>query len=305
MSRFKIPNPKVVVLCILAATTFWFLNAMSKSYTTTISVPLKFNYDSKKFIKVSESASSFEVKVNGLGWDILLAYVGYNLEPCIYQVDQLKSDGTIQAATLYQEVSQTLHDLKVNYVLKKSLNTGLELKSSKSFDLTVDPKLIPIDALTELNGDIELNPSKINVEGPESDLEIDSIMLNSFYDITTSDSFFTAKVNIGKKFSRFCKISDSIIQIKAPVLKYYGREKSVKIDVLGARSKSAKINVPNVIVKFVELNSTEPYTFKKKDFYVNLSEWNPKDSTIAIKMNNLNLKGLDFEPKSVKFLGYE
>ena len=36
---------RVVALCILGATTFWFFNALNKQYATRINYPIEFLYD--------------------------------------------------------------------------------------------------------------------------------------------------------------------------------------------------------------------------------------------------------------------
>src|SRR5687767_8995754 len=45
-------NWKAVALCIFAATVFWLFNALNKSYTTNINLPLTFDYDQDSYIAV-------------------------------------------------------------------------------------------------------------------------------------------------------------------------------------------------------------------------------------------------------------
>jgi hypothetical protein len=48
---------KVVVMCLLAATTFWFLNALNKDYSTRITYPVRFEYDDSVYVPYQYSSS--------------------------------------------------------------------------------------------------------------------------------------------------------------------------------------------------------------------------------------------------------
>jgi hypothetical protein len=61
--RFNQRNWRAVVLCIFAATVFWFFNALNKTYTTNLRFPLSFDYDHENFVPVK--ALPRDVRING------------------------------------------------------------------------------------------------------------------------------------------------------------------------------------------------------------------------------------------------
>ena len=67
--RFNRRNWRAVVLCVFAATIFWFFNALNKSYTTNINFPLSFDYDRDNFVPVRNLPAQVRLNVTGNGWD--------------------------------------------------------------------------------------------------------------------------------------------------------------------------------------------------------------------------------------------
>jgi hypothetical protein len=68
--RFNKKNWKAVVLCIFAATVFWFFNALNKNYSTNINFALAFEYDQDRFIPMKSLPSTVRMNVTGSGWDL-------------------------------------------------------------------------------------------------------------------------------------------------------------------------------------------------------------------------------------------
>src|SRR3954468_23763656 len=74
--RFNRRNWRAVVLCIFAATIFWFLNALNKSYTTNLNFPLRFDYDKTNFVPVRSLPRQVRINVTGNGWDLFKQSTG-------------------------------------------------------------------------------------------------------------------------------------------------------------------------------------------------------------------------------------
>src|SRR5690606_2722030 len=82
ISRQKASNIKVVVLCVLAATTFWILNALNKdNYNTIVDQPIEFYYDREEYMAVEELPTNLKIEIYGNGWDLLRKYFKFNVIP--------------------------------------------------------------------------------------------------------------------------------------------------------------------------------------------------------------------------------
>ena len=68
----KTSNLKVVVLCVVTATTFWLLNALNKdNYTTVVNQPISLQFDPTEYMAVKDLPKEVKIQINGNGWDLL------------------------------------------------------------------------------------------------------------------------------------------------------------------------------------------------------------------------------------------
>src|SRR5687767_9682749 len=86
--RFNRKNWKAVVLCVLAATVFWFFNSLNKRYTTNITFPVTFDYDDENYIAVKPLPSSVRINVTGVGWDLFRRSLGIKIPPLVIPIDR-------------------------------------------------------------------------------------------------------------------------------------------------------------------------------------------------------------------------
>ncbi len=70
----KLRNDKQVIVflvCLFIATTLWFLNALSKDYTTIVSYPVKYINPPKNQFLANKPPSKFDLKVEAHGFTLL------------------------------------------------------------------------------------------------------------------------------------------------------------------------------------------------------------------------------------------
>src|SRR5688572_3026280 len=79
--RFNRKNWRAVVLCIFAATVFWFFNALNKTYTTNINFPVRFDFDQSNYVPVSSLPNDVRINVTGNGWDLFKRSTGVKAVP--------------------------------------------------------------------------------------------------------------------------------------------------------------------------------------------------------------------------------
>ena len=72
---------RAVTACVLAAGLFWQMNALNKTYTTHISLPLNWHYDSAHYVPLRPLPAALPVTVTGQGWRLLRANLGWGTHP--------------------------------------------------------------------------------------------------------------------------------------------------------------------------------------------------------------------------------
>ena len=163
-------NLKVVILCIIAATTFWFFSALNKTnYTTRIRYPLAFNYqeDSTTYL-LSELPEDITVQVTGGGWDLLKKSLRLNTPPVEVNLDTPTQTKYILGQSLAEQVSNNLDNLRLDYVVTDTLRISIDSLMTKNVMIELDNQSLRLAENYRLVSGISISPSRIEVRGPSS-----------------------------------------------------------------------------------------------------------------------------------------
>ncbi len=164
--RFNRRNWRAVVLCVFAATIFWFFSALNKNYTTNINFPLRFDYDQENFIPVKTLPQFVRINVTGNGWDLFKRSTGVKLIPVEIPLERPSDTKKIVGSTLPVFFSTQVEGLEVNFVLTDTLYLDLEPKRGRWLKLRLDSIDYNLKNGYGLASGISLMPDSIFIEGP-------------------------------------------------------------------------------------------------------------------------------------------
>jgi hypothetical protein len=169
--RFNDRNWKAVILCVVAATVFWFFNALNKSYSANIRFPIAFEFDEEKYIPVNDLPGHIRLNVSGLGWDLFRRSIGIKLPPLSIPLENPADVKKIVGASLPLLFSSQLEGLQINYVLTDTIHLQIDPKSTRMVYLKLDSVEQYLRENFGISGKILIEPGSIMVEGPKSLLE--------------------------------------------------------------------------------------------------------------------------------------
>lgn len=159
---------QVVVLCLIAATTFWFFNALNKNYTTKITYPISFEYDEKDLIVIGKLPNRISLNLTGVGWNFLRKTFWFNIEPLKIPLEHPEETKYITGNTLFSLVSDQMKGMKLNYVATDTLFLNIERRVEKKIPIVVDTHSIKIAQRFEMVSSIKIDPDSVVVSGPMS-----------------------------------------------------------------------------------------------------------------------------------------
>jgi hypothetical protein len=165
--RFNRRNWKAVVLCIFAATVFWFFNALNKSYTTNINFPLSFDYDRENFVPVRNLPAQVRLNVTGNGWDLFKRSAGVKIVPLEIPLERPSDTKKIVGNSLQRFFSTQVDGMELNFVLTDTLYVDLEPKAQRWIRLTMDSIQFNLKKGYGLVSDVTIKPDSILIEGPQ------------------------------------------------------------------------------------------------------------------------------------------
>lgn len=164
--RFNRRNWKAVVLCIFAATIFWFFNALNKTYTTNISFPLHFDFDAGTYVPVKALPEQVRINVTGNGWDLFKRQAGVKVSPLELPLERPSETKKIVGSTLPVFFSNQLSGLQINFVITDTLYVDLEPRATRRVKLTMDSVQYNLKKGYLLTSEVSIMPDSVLLEGP-------------------------------------------------------------------------------------------------------------------------------------------
>jgi hypothetical protein len=169
--RFNQKNWKAVVLCVLAATVFWFFNALNKDYTTHLSFPLEFQYDQDNFVPVGDLPTNIKMNVTGMGWDLLRRSTGVKVPSVTIPLERPGDVKKIVGSTLPVLFSPQVNDLQINFVATDTLRVDIEPVDGKWLKLTLGELSTAFKKGHGLASNATITPDSVFVQGPRRIVE--------------------------------------------------------------------------------------------------------------------------------------
>ncbi|HYC85394.1 MAG TPA: hypothetical protein VEB86_09240 [Chryseosolibacter sp.] len=254
MVRFNRKNWKAVALCVFAATVFWFLNALNKTYTTNLRFPLTFEYDRQNFVPVKSLPKEIRVNVTGNGWNLFRRSTGVKIPPLEIPVERPLETRKIVASTLPAYFSNQLEGLEINYVLTDTLYVSLEPKTVRWIKLALDTTSLRMKKGYGLASFVSIMPDSIFVEGPRPIIDQIQEPVRIQLPFGNIDEHFMEDVEVQLPSSDLLKRNPPTVAVMFDVEKMVTIEDSARLvilnlpanvwPVIGRRKVPIKLSIP-------------------------------------------------------------
>ena len=249
--RFNKKNWKAVVLCLFAATVFWFFNALNKNYSANINFPLDFDYDQEHYVPVKSLPTSVRMNVSGLGWDLFRKSSGLKVPPLIIPLEKPTEVNKIVGSTLPALFSTQLEGLQINFVLADTLSIEIDEKARRKFNVKVDSVWQYLHRDFGIINEIKLVPDTVWVEGPKKILNElpETITLALPHDNIDND--FIGEVEIVFSNDHLFKRNPPVVEISFDVEKLMEINDRVRLKIINSLPRlRAAFNVQEVNCTF-------------------------------------------------------
>ncbi len=131
---------RAVTACFLAASTFWLLNALGKTYTTRIVYPLTWRYDDMSYIPVQPLPTEVAVNVTGRGWKLLRKQLLLDVKPAEILLSRgLPALRYVTGTAVRPALQAAMEGLQFNYLISDTLWVSFDRLLSRQLPLTLSP----------------------------------------------------------------------------------------------------------------------------------------------------------------------
>jgi hypothetical protein len=105
---------RAVTACLLASGLFWQMNALNKTYTTRLSFPLRWHYDTARYVPLRPLPEQLPVTVTGRGWRLLRVNLGWGVQPAILRPVTVPGTRYLPAKAWRRGLQTGLEGLEIN-----------------------------------------------------------------------------------------------------------------------------------------------------------------------------------------------
>jgi hypothetical protein len=164
-----ISQPKIFFYCFLAGSLIWLFNELNNRSNATIFYPINFEYDEpENFIEIEPNPNLVEISINGTGWNLLRNLFKINIKKAEYKLNNPAQIKYVPSSSLIPNISESLENISLNYVVTDSVFFNIELKKTKSLMLKFDSLGVDLRDNFKVVSDIIISDEIISVQGPES-----------------------------------------------------------------------------------------------------------------------------------------
>lgn len=210
------------LVCVMIASVFWFLDALSKDYNTVVTLPVRFVNPPQNKILVSDMPDKLSLRVNGYGFSLLRYKMKLSFYPLTFDLREFSKNtidqGTLSLAEIQtsQYVSQIgaqlSSDVKLQSIEPEALYFKFEATAEKkvpivpSFDLETEHQF-------EQFGAAIVKPAYVVVKGPVSKINALTEVSTEYKNIQKANRNiqYETHLSLGKNIS--CKQSKVTVTI--------------------------------------------------------------------------------------------
>ncbi|ARS37135.1 hypothetical protein [Pontibacter actiniarum] len=274
---------RVVVLCFVAASTFWLLNALNKSYNTQTSYPIRFVYDENELIPIKPLPEEVSINVTGKGWKLLRKSLRLEVQPAEVYIRDLPRNNYLLGSALRPALVNALDGLQLNFVVTDTVYFDFDPKVEKRIALRLDPSQKLTDNQHVVVGPVQIKPDSVTFTGPAS--LVDSLPNPFLLQLPSQGLTQPAKVPvpINYDYKSMVKANVEEAQVQVNVKTLVPEERQVLPELVNV-PEGARLNLrpPIAVVRYQVLQDSVPL-LNRDAFKVVLdySKYNPIDSTLV------------------------
>ena len=297
---------------VVLATIFWFLNALSKEYTTTVNYPVTYkDFPSKKILS-NELPPRLKLTVRAKGFDLLRYKLSFfqslNFPVNEYTNNKMEKVGdnnflfptnrmTSQVAT------QLSSAISVTHISPDTINFQFSSLIEKKIPVLLNTKL-KFEPQFRLAGDVVLKPDSVWVVGAQAIMDSITLVETELLEFKKLNETKTKKIGLVKVEG--LSFVQKKIEVELPVEQFTEAQKHVSLKVVNLPDSVFLRLFPHEIKLsyLVGLKDYETISVEQFELEVDYSTMDAASNKLKVYLKNspLNVSNISFYPGEVGYL---
>jgi YbbR domain-containing protein len=310
----KLKNDKRIVVfsvCLLIATSLWFLNALGKDYTTTLSYSVKYVNPPKNLFLANNPPSKLDLNVQAHGFTLLRHKLAFSFSPIVLDLSaisqSLEGDNNeyrVPSENLVRRIgAQVSKEITINGVSPQNILLVFDSLNTKKVPVLPEVEL-NFKPQFNLKGTVEAKPDSVEITGPAAILETIDVL-------HTEETIFEGLDKTVEKYALVAHpgntdVSPDKVVIYIPVEKFTEKELILPVQVNHLPENVQLKLFPSNIAVTVMVGLSDYEEVSPRDFSATV-DYNQAllgESYLEVKVetNKANIQLVKVVPSSVEYL---
>ncbi len=301
----------VFTVCLLIATTLWFLDALSKSYSTILSYNVRYVNPPENLFLANNPPSKLDLRVEAHGFTLLRHKLAFSFSPILLDltaftenVENVNSDVRVTSESLIRRIgNQVSNEISIAEVSPATILLRFD---------TLETRLVPIEPIITLNfkpqfnlsGALMIKPDSIEISGPAGVL--DTITFLPTVPVTFDDLETSIEQLISVQHPVRTQLSPERVLLSVPVEKFTEKRITLPVQIINIpEDVQIKLFPPQVTISFlVGLSSYEEITSADFTATVDYNQVSAERETLEVQIEAslLYIQQVKVTPSSVEYL---
>jgi len=228
------------LVCVVIATGFWFLNALSKTYTADITAPVVYTNMPTNKILASQLPENLELTIRAHGFTILRHKLSFLFMPLEFNVNELtnnrmngnkRSSFAFPSKPFLNELAyQMSNDIEILNMNPDTLYFRFDRMAQRK--VKVKPVVqVKLKKQYQISGHIKTTPDSILVSGPQVMIDTMHFAYTQSQTFSQIDKTIQAEASIVHPKQIFFEPGKVTMEI--PVEEYTEAEKTIPVQIIG------------------------------------------------------------------------
>lgn len=227
----------IFIVCVLIATTLWFLDALSKDYSTTLSYNVKYVNPPKNLFLANNPPSKIDLRVQAHGFTLLRHKLAFAFSPILLDLtafsqdmDSLEYNVRVTGERLIQGIgNQVSKEISINDAAPDNFLLAFDSLETKYVPVRPDVTL-NFKPQFNLNGPVVIKPDSVEIAGPAG--LIDTISVLTTVPVTYNELETTIEQAINILYPDRTSAYPNKVVLHVPVEKYTEKKISLPLQVM-------------------------------------------------------------------------
>lgn len=310
----RLKNDRRIVVfsvCLLIATSLWFLNALGRDYTTSLSYSVKYVNPPDNLFLANNPPSKLELTVQAHGFTLLRHKLAFSFSPIVLDLSAISQVVEGRNNTYNVTSDNLINRIGLQVSKEITINSVSPQTISLVFD-SLNTKIIPVLPVVklrfksqfDLKGAVEIVPDSVTITGPAAAL--DTILALPTEEVIVEELEKNLEKLVSVSHPQNTKISPEKVTVKIPVEKFTEKEIALPVTVINL-PENVKIKLfpadikARVMVGLSEYENVSPGDFSATVNYEEVIA-GENQLEVTVETNKSYIRLLKVQPGKIEYL---